>query len=365
MKRICLYFLCLALCLPACGRSADNLSEPKSELQGLTWQEQYDLGVRYLSEGNYQEAIIAFTAAIEIDPKQAPAYVGRGDAYIGSGETEENLAAAQADYEAAIELNETNACAYLGLADVYIRKGDYDKALEVLRLGLEKTGQNQEIADKIAEMESGNISDSFGKLRKLSAYDNEGKLIYYHNYTYDAEGKKKTEISYDKNGIETSHIIYSYDKNGNVLHGSDGYALDSGCFFPADYKWNDTGELLEIVFFYQDGREERVEYLWNNDKTIQETLHYDKDGILVQSSKEEYDLDGHPLKITWFDELGEIGQTGIYEYDDENKLLSITWFHPEDQCSGKWIYRYDSQGNEIGMEEYDGDGNLIQYETRQ
>lgn len=34
-----------------------------------TWQEQYDRGVRYLSKGNYEEAIIAFTAAIEIDPK--------------------------------------------------------------------------------------------------------------------------------------------------------------------------------------------------------------------------------------------------------------------------------------------------------
>ena len=39
-----------------------------------TWQEQYDLGVRYLSEGNYEEAIIAFTAAIEIDPKN-PRYI--------------------------------------------------------------------------------------------------------------------------------------------------------------------------------------------------------------------------------------------------------------------------------------------------
>lgn len=47
------------------------------------WQEQYELGVRYLSEGNYEEAIIAFTAIIEIDPKQAPAYVSLADAYLG------------------------------------------------------------------------------------------------------------------------------------------------------------------------------------------------------------------------------------------------------------------------------------------
>ena len=60
----------LFLLLAACGQNSP------------TWQEQYDLGIRYLSKGNYEEAIIAFTAAIEIDPKQAPAYIGRGDAYL-------------------------------------------------------------------------------------------------------------------------------------------------------------------------------------------------------------------------------------------------------------------------------------------
>ena len=31
------------------------------------WQEQYDLGVQYLSKGTYEEAIIVFAAAIEIE----------------------------------------------------------------------------------------------------------------------------------------------------------------------------------------------------------------------------------------------------------------------------------------------------------
>jgi len=118
----------------------------------LTWQEQYDLGVRYLEERNYEEAIIAFTAAIEIDPRQAMVYVGRGDAYIGSGETEENLAAALVDYEQAIELDETNAEAYLRLANVYIFRSDYDKAWEVLQQGLEKTGDNEQLVAKLSEI---------------------------------------------------------------------------------------------------------------------------------------------------------------------------------------------------------------------
>lgn len=141
-KQISRILLCLAMVFGLCACA-----------KMPTWQEQYDLGIRYLSEGNYQEAIIAFTAAIEIDPKQAPAYVGRGDAYIGFGETAENLASAQADYEKAIELDETNADAYLGLADVYVQQGEYEKAEEFLRSGIERVEENQEIADKLAEVE--------------------------------------------------------------------------------------------------------------------------------------------------------------------------------------------------------------------
>ena len=139
------FVLMLGLC--ACGRSAE-----------AQWQEQYDLGVRYLSEGNYEEAIIAFTAAIEIDPNRAEAYVGRGEAYISSGETEENLTAALADYEAAVALDETLVNGWLGLAGVYISQGDYDKALEVLQNGLESTNGSPTIEERIKEMEGRNLN---------------------------------------------------------------------------------------------------------------------------------------------------------------------------------------------------------------
>ena len=69
--------LCLALVLGlcACGQSAE-----------AAWQEQYDLGVKYLSEGSYEEAIVAFTAAIEIDPKRPEAYRKAAEAYEAMGD---------------------------------------------------------------------------------------------------------------------------------------------------------------------------------------------------------------------------------------------------------------------------------------
>ena len=60
-----------------------------------TWQSQYDLGVRYLSQGNYQEAIIAFRAAIEINPRRADAYIGLAEAYIALGDIDAAIAALQ------------------------------------------------------------------------------------------------------------------------------------------------------------------------------------------------------------------------------------------------------------------------------
>lgn len=140
------WILIFGLC--ACGTPSaegEGPSEPE-----LDYQDYYDLGIRYLTEGNYEEAIIAFTAAIEIEPKQAGAYVGRARAHYLSGTAAVNLSAAAVDFEYAIGLDNTLAEAYIGLADVYLQQKEPEKAVEVLTQGLEETGNNQEISDKLA-----------------------------------------------------------------------------------------------------------------------------------------------------------------------------------------------------------------------
>ncbi len=50
--------------------------------------EQLDLGNRYLEEMDFEQAVVAFTKAIEIDPMSMDAYIGAADAYVGLGEPE-------------------------------------------------------------------------------------------------------------------------------------------------------------------------------------------------------------------------------------------------------------------------------------
>ena len=64
------------------------------------WQEKYDLGMRYLNEGNYQEAVIAFEAAIEIDPKRPEAYLGAAEAYIAADDIDAAIAILEKGYAA-------------------------------------------------------------------------------------------------------------------------------------------------------------------------------------------------------------------------------------------------------------------------
>lgn len=117
------------------------------------WQEQYDLGMRYLEEGSYKEAIVAFTAAIEIDPNQADAYIGRGGAYRLSGETDEDFALALADYQKALDLDGAKTEAYLGMAELYILQGDYDSALEALENGLSQVNESSALEEKMEEIQ--------------------------------------------------------------------------------------------------------------------------------------------------------------------------------------------------------------------
>ena len=121
MKRFfCILLAALVLLTLAACQKAPEAAEPADEAPG--WQTKYDLGVRYLSEGNYEEAILAFEAAIEIDPK--------------------------------------NADAYRKLAEAYEQTGDENAALRALRDGAEATG-DQTLAGQVREKQQELLESSF------------------------------------------------------------------------------------------------------------------------------------------------------------------------------------------------------------
>lgn len=57
----------------------------------MSFQDYLDLGEKYLLDSNYEEAIVAFGKAIELEPKELAVYEKLADAYTAQGKAEEAL----------------------------------------------------------------------------------------------------------------------------------------------------------------------------------------------------------------------------------------------------------------------------------
>ena len=142
-------FLLAALLLALCACGAPGAAGESGEGAVPSWQEQYELGCRYLFDEDYEQAVLAFTAAIEIDTKRPQAYGGAGEAYMGLGQSDQAVQV----LNDALEHAEADASVYQGLADVYITLGDYEAAADILRRGIEAT-EDQSLQNVLASLDS-------------------------------------------------------------------------------------------------------------------------------------------------------------------------------------------------------------------
>ena len=339
------------------------------------WQAKYDLGIRYLNEGNYGEAIIAFSAAIEIDEKNVTAYLGRAESYIGSGETAENLSYALKDYEKVADLDETVSAAYLGMADVYIRQGEYDKALEILQ-DIPDSAKNDEVIAKIVELKSGSVSDSSGKIRKMSTYDASGNLMWYHEYTYNEKGRQNSVSHHLADGTTTRTIDVLYDEQGNKVQ-SYYYANDSGLIGRITNEFDDKGKIVKRCHY--DNETDELEKYYINEYNTQgqevKSTNYSPEGEIWGYDLTEYTADGKIAKHSYYyssnawdtenvdEPIFELSHYYIYEYNELGKRTKYSSYNSDGECDWYEISEYDDNGKLIRRLEYNGDGTL-EFETK-
>jgi tetratricopeptide (TPR) repeat protein len=91
-------------------------------------------GQAYSEKGQYDQAIADFTRALEINPRDTEAYLNRGHAYIDKKQYDRAIS----DYGKILEIKPRDADAYVNRGTAYARKGqpdqaiaDYTRALEI------------------------------------------------------------------------------------------------------------------------------------------------------------------------------------------------------------------------------------------
>ena len=138
MKRVALTLLCVVI-------TASVLTSCNTGERPLSVGELLDMGEKYLLDLDYEQAIVCFTWAIEIEPNNMRALMGRGVAYFGLKRYDE----AVQDYSRVIKFDAGIAEAYLRLADVYIETGETEEAEKTLRKGLAALPGNAELELKL------------------------------------------------------------------------------------------------------------------------------------------------------------------------------------------------------------------------
>lgn len=116
----------LVLCLVAAGVFAMVANSA-----GRTLSDQLELGRKYLEEMNYEQAIVAFEAAIAIDPKCEESYLSLAEIYVAQGIEDVGV--------------------YLSGEDIYVTGENVEKAIEVLEEGYSQTG-SETILTRLEEL---------------------------------------------------------------------------------------------------------------------------------------------------------------------------------------------------------------------
>ena len=283
-------------------------------------QKQLDLGNKYLEEMDYEQALVAFEAALDINPM--------------------------------------NADAYLGIVEVYIRTNEFEKALVIAKEGYEATG-DERLKEKIDMIEKGDIFASNGWAMRQSCYDAEGKLLYYYQFTYNLKGQKDSVTRCDANGSEIEHLELDYDEEGRELV-SYGTQDDDGMIRMIKYTFEYDNNTTRTI--HHDGISDVVDWYEENeiseDGKVMHSVRYSADGIVQNSYDHEYDESGNMIKLFQYDAKGNLEIYYIFTYDNRGNNVLQQCYRADGELLHYTENIYDENGNVLEWRVYDGDGKL-------
>lgn len=314
------FALCFVLVLTACGASK--------------LEKQLDLGAKYLEELDYDNAIAAYTAAIDVDPASIDAYVGLAKAYVGKGteidDIDESLDTILLAYKTLDDLMNDKETEYTGVEETMDSVGEYKADVEAafvdayydafhaLSIKNDVEGINDLNTSYFSYVESFIDVSSPKSIEEVSIDEKSRKL-------FDDFLESKEKI-YIKEPIE---IVYSVNLEGN-------YTLDElESFITGSLDADSTYEGYNVSYL-DCGKDGKIE-------------------MLLTISYEEYRRDHYTLNFIIANVDGKIQCV----YDE------ITWSRSMSQILyNGLIYNYGSNGSPHTTADFyylDGDYNLEYY----
>jgi len=345
MKKLFSLALAAALLLTAfaaCGKPAVAVPNPPLVL-----------GEKYLTDLDYEAAVLQFDQAITIDPKNPRGYLGKADALLhldrqadaaqalaegakaASGETRRAIAAAQAEAE------KSPVDGYIGLSSAYEKLGWRDIALLLLKRvcgELPEEGRLKEALERLEGALENALDDTETPsttqaapttedpkakppLIRQNSYDADGTLQWYSIPEYNVDGRvKRSDIYYSDR--PSSYNVYEYNAEG-TLKGIDTHSSDGSSSYNT-YEYNADGTMKRADYHSSDGSPGYITYEYNADGTLKRTDTHHSGGAPSYTTY-EYNADG-TLKRTDIHNLDDISVYTNYEYNADGTTKKVNYY---------------------------------------
>ncbi|MBU0476146.1 MAG: tetratricopeptide repeat protein [Bacteroidetes bacterium] len=186
----------------------------------------YNMGIAYSAKEKYDKAIECYQKAIDLDPNDASAYNNMGYAYFNSGNVDKAIEC----YQRTIDLDPNEASAYILMGLAYSIKGNYDKAIECYQRAI--------------KLDTNNIIAYLSLGLSYSFKGNYDKSIECYQKVIELD--PNNAIAYDK-------LQEIYAKRTDKLTSTD--------WFQKGYNAQELGELDNAILYYQKAIELNPNYV--------------------------------------------------------------------------------------------------------
>lgn len=205
--------------------------------------------------------------------------------------------------------------------------------------------------------------------RKFSHYDKDGKLVFYHIETCDAQGRIIHKTAYNAAGGIMGDYDHTYNAEGKQLEGS-WFFPDRGFLMKTENVYDSLGRLVENRRHgseaHNAGGNRTLYYYVGDTGTIDYTEYYSQwtEAGLHNAPVYEYQKrsdDGRSLILKRYDENRALIRITDVEYDEQgHKIVEIT-ADPDELVDFYNVFKYDGAGKQIENQRFSvkGEGKTV------
>ena len=327
---------------------------------------QLALAEKYMSELNYEAAILAYKAAIEIDPKCEDAYIELVNLYVATDaydKAEEIITYVENNLDDEIILKMREKANTLSAIDA---------------TAADNRNINQEESEAITEEITS--SEPYLLCMQATNYDSAGNVTSIRKEEYDANGNLIIDTLYD---VDNNIVYqYNYDSLGNITSDSIGRpweekvydengriveilthktGIDTTLQFWKEYIYDEHDNIIKITTYNSDNTIRNYsEYIYDESYNLFQYIEYYSNGIV--RAYHNFDDSGNEISSTYYNQDGTIsGINYIFEYNSNNQLIKKTGYYADGSLYDWTDYTYDSLGNTLSIITYNGENSMASY----